>query len=420
MKKFLAVIASVTLLAFAVPAMAQEATTEQRLAALEEAFQCSMKFYGSVRMTTFWLKDNSDFGLARATVRNTSVTNLNHTLQGNARIGGRMQVGDLLGHFEYGHDGNGAGNDVRLRVLTGEWNFGAGKLLIGQTETPTSFFTSTQVVNSDANMLGWGSRYIGRQPMVQLTMGDFKFAAVRPFNDGIHLRSLPGAGLPGFAANDTEYKVPQLQASYTFKNGPLTANLAGAYQTYDVVATNVVAGVPGAERTESIDSYMLALGAIYNIGPAALFGDFSFGQNFAAMESRATGNRSWANAVGAGIAPGSVGAAGANFARPVWDGSSIQDADTVQFLLGFRYKINDMVGFEAAYGQSKSSVEYRGLKAENTRKTYYLQLPITLAKGVFIVPEAGVLDYGEDEFTAAVDVPFGKQKYFGAKWQINF
>jgi len=44
-------------------------------------------------------------------------------------------------------------------------------------------------------------------------------------------------------------------------------------------------------------------------------------------------------------------------------------------------------------------------------QSYYLNMPITLAEGVSIVPEIGVVDYnesGQDEIT-----------YGGAKWQIE-
>lgn len=395
MKKFLAVIASATLLAFAVPAMAQEATSEERLAALEQEFQCSMKFYGSVRMTTFWYRDNNDFNPGR----DGNVTRLDHNMQGNSRIGGRMEVGDLRGHFEYGHTGN-PGNNVGLRTLSGEWNFGPGRLLLGQAETPTTFFTNAQAANSDACMLGWGSRYIGRQPMIQLSMGGFKFAAVRTFQMGGANFSDWSAGSANpaaspFAMNDREVTIPQLQASYTVRAQGLTANIAGAWQTYDVVDTVNFA----SENKKSIDSYMVALGAIYSIGPAALFGDFQFGQNMDNIQGRANGG---------------------GISRPIWDGVSMQDSDTFAFSLGARYRINDMIALEAAYGQSRSKVEANAVTWENTRKTYYLQMPITMARGVFIVPEAGVFDYGDREFTGLPDAPLGKQKYLGAKWQINF
>lgn len=53
---------------------------------------------------------------------------------------------ELTGGFEYG-------SGVNLRKLYGEWNFGAGSLLIGQTYTPLNYFYSNQVYGGDNDLL---------------------------------------------------------------------------------------------------------------------------------------------------------------------------------------------------------------------------------------------------------------------------
>lgn len=52
--------------------------------------------------------------------------------------------------------------------------------------------------------------------------------------------------------------------------------------------------------------------------------------------------------------------------------------------------------------------------------TYYVQLPITLADGVFIVPEIGNYDFGDLKVTGAADTKLGSLLYYGFKTQINF
>jgi len=49
---------------------------------------------------------------------------------------------------------------------------------------------------------------------------------------------------------------------------------------------------------------------------------------------------------------------------------------------------------------------------------WYVNAPITLAKGVFIVPEVGMYDFHDSAVTANLDLK--DFTYFGARWQINF
>ncbi|MCG8567180.1 MAG: hypothetical protein MI747_19060, partial [Desulfobacterales bacterium] len=104
-------------------------------------------FYGSARVNTFITDfENSPFqpkgapALGLATGDDTK--NYEQGLQGNARIGAKVKVNDSLkGRFEYGAlQGN-----ANIRLLYGEWNFGAGSLLVGQNYTPLLLPYSNQV-----------------------------------------------------------------------------------------------------------------------------------------------------------------------------------------------------------------------------------------------------------------------------------
>ncbi|MDT8273254.1 MAG: hypothetical protein RRA35_08675, partial [Desulfomonilia bacterium] len=121
MRKFL-VFLLVTGLVFCIsaPISAQEQTLEARLKALEETIGCWV-FYGSARYTTFYndknlSADSDDAGTTWA-------------LQGNSRIGARVNKDKITGRFEYG-------TGVNLRVLYGAYDFGDGTFLIGQDYTP--------------------------------------------------------------------------------------------------------------------------------------------------------------------------------------------------------------------------------------------------------------------------------------------
>jgi hypothetical protein len=378
MKKLFAVLASLAILAaFAVPASATEGDVESRIKALEEAFQCSWKFYGSARMTTFWEKNS----IEQSVTGLDSDTDLNWGMQGNSRIGAKVKLGDVSGRFEYGHT---AAAGATLRLLYGEWNFGAGKLLLGQDYTPMTFWVSNQVWGGDNDLLGFGQMYTGRQQQIKLTFGNFQIAGLRPTTPGVVF--FPGV--------DTDTSSPKLEACYDIKGGPVKARISGAYQTYDVVRV-----VAGAEDEQSVDSWQIAAGAIYDMGPFFLKGDLYYGENIRNL------GQSSAATVGD---------------RAYWSGTNILDSETLGFALIAGFKLNDTFTFEIGYGQANNEVEDGGYSLEQDVKSYYLNATINLAKNVFIVPEIGKLDYGEIKETGFPDVEMGDMKYFGAKWQINF
>jgi len=378
MKKLFAVLATLSLLAFAVPASAQEGDMEARLKALEEAFQCSWKFYGSARMTTFWEKSSVE----RSVTGLDSDTDLTWAMQGNSRIGASVRLGDIYGRFEYGHT---AAAGATLRLLYGEWNFGAGKLLLGQDYGPMTFWVSNQVWGGDNDLLGFGQLYQGREQQIKLTFGNFQIAAINPVTN---------RAVVGFPQADIDTTIPKLAASYDIKGGPVTARIAGVYQTYDVVRI-----VAGAEDEQSVDAWQIGAGAVYNMGPFFLKGDIYYGENLANMGQSS-------------VAPVAD--------RAAWNGTSMVDAETLGFALIAGFKMNDSITFEIGYGQVNNEIEDGGFKVAQDVKAYYLNATINLAKNVFIVPEIGKLDYGDIERTGLPDSEQGDMKYIGAKWQINF
>jgi len=379
MKKLFAVLASLAILAaFAVPAAAQEGDMEARLKALEEAFQCSWKFYGSARMTTFWEKNDR----LQSVTGLDDDTDMTWAMQGNSRIGASVKLGDVSGRFEYGHT---SANGATLRLLYGEWNFGAGKLLLGQDYTPMTFWVSNQVWGSDNDLLGFGQQYHGREQQIKLIFGNFQIAAINPVTN---------KAVVGFTQADIDTTIPKLAASYDIKGGPVKARISGAYQTYDVVQI-----VGGVEDEQGVDAWQIAAGMIYDIGPFFLKGDLYYGENL----------RNIGQSTVASVAD-----------RAYWNGTNIIDSETLGFALVAGFKMNDSIIFEAGYGQANNEVEDGGFKLSQDVKSYYLNATINLAKNVFIVPEIGKLDYGDIEQTGLADADQGDMKYFGAKWQINF
>jgi hypothetical protein len=301
------------------------------------AYAADWDFFGSARVMT-WVEDLD--------IANTD--NLNMDLQGNARIGAKVKVSDeLTGGFEYG-------TGVNVRKLYGEWNFGGGTFLVGQTYTPLNMFYSNQVYGADTDLLAYGGVYSGRHAMLRLKFGDFQIAAVEP--------SVPAGA---------EVDLPAFEAKYTMSFDSVSLAIAGGYQAYDTTAGDV-------------DSYVLAAGGKAKFGNAFVSGNVYFGEN--------GGDLMWINT---GISDGS--------------GSATADVDNFGFILVAGFKATDVFEFEVGYGWAESDIDGAG---DDEVASYYINSTVTLAPGVFFVPEIGMVDFDET----------GQEEtfYYGAKWQINF
>jgi len=324
-------------------------------------------FYGSARMSTFSTTADPGSG--------DDDTDTNWDLQGNSRIGANVSAGDVSGRFEYGSGPN-------LRILRGTWNFGAGSLLVGQDYTPANFFPSNQVYGGDADLLPYGGIYRGRRPMIQLSFGTFKLALVSP-----NAASDLGSG------SDVDIMLPNFELSYKFKTDMFYVDVFGGYLGYSLDAVTVTAADGTVSRTADADitSYIGGVNLGVNVGPVAIKGSFWLGQNTGPYGMWVTGD-----------------------ADPALVGGDTNDNDTYGFLGVVTFKATDALSFEIGYGYLQHERD-NAVEADDTT-SYYANAVITFAPGVFIVPEVGMIDYGNNMAGAEQ----GDDMYFGAKWQINF
>ena len=317
-------------------------------------------FYGSARVRTFY--DDVDGTGA-------STTNLTHALQGNSRIGARVKVSDTLdGRFEYG----ASSGNANIRHLYGEWTFGPGKLLVGQTDSPLNFALSNQVYDTDANMDPYGGVDAKRQAMVQLTFGDFKIAAIEPDTSDLNL-----------ATPTTEVKLPKVEASYRFDTDNFFVDLAAGYGSYTLKESG---------REYDVDSYIFALGAQARFGKAYLGGDVWVGQNVGPYDFNCSPD-----------------------GDPRVESNALIDNDAYGIMVAGGYKLNDTFSFEAGYGYVAAELDHASYDKDDTT-AYYIQSTVTLADGVFFVPEIGRVDKDKDKS----GTPETDTVYYGVKWQINF
>jgi hypothetical protein len=331
------------------------------------AFSAEWSFYGSARMSTFWTDRDYGDGNVPGIEDADDDFDFEHDLYGNSRIGANVKVSDnLTGRFEYS-------STPGLRLLYGEYDFGGWKLGIGQNYQPFGFFYSSQGFNGDANMLGTGGVYTGRDPAVWAEFGGFKVSLMK-----VNVASVGEA--------DTDITFPQIQAGYNFDIAGFKLKLAGGYQAYDVVDAN--------DDDDDLTAWMVAIGASYNMGPFYIAGDYWTGMN--------TGNLGQATF---GNAPDISASA---------DADGVLDNDSWGFLIVAAFTLSDMLRFEAGYGMAQGDLDDADSEDETT--SYYLNCKINLAKGLFITPEIGYYDLADN--SAGDDE--GDILYYGLKWQINF
>jgi len=341
------------------------------------AYAAEWNFYGSARVNTQFTRVENQAG----TVENT---NLAEWLQTNARVGANVKTSDsLAGRFEYGT----AGGNANIRLLYGEWNFGAGKLLVGQDYSPllnmqsNSVYAQSTAVD-ELDMLFTGYTYGGRVPQLKLTFGDFKIAAITP---------QAGLDAGSTAAASTKVMLPKFEASYRLAQNNWWVLFGAGYQTFDIYG--------GANQTGndvSVNSYIGALTAGITFGPATFSAGVFGGQNSGSFAL--------------------IGASDTAFlsggrARYVAATNTVIDNDVIGYTLVGTYKASDMFTFEAGVGSVKTELDQAGSTKDDVIQ-YYIQSVITLAPGVSITPELGKVDFrqnGQSDNT-----------YLAAKWQINF
>jgi hypothetical protein len=308
--------------------------------------------------------------------------------QGNSRIGANVKVNDQIG------GGFEMSDSFGKRKLFGTYTFGNGsQLLIGQTYNPLDIFYSDSVFDGDGDLLGLGSFYTGRLPMIQWKMGGFKVALVQPNSTGALID-------PAYAATVTDAnsysQLPKIEANYKFSGDMFFINVGAGYNSLEFQWIDAV-----GQKEESIDSYVVAVGGGLNFGALYLNVAGHMGQNLGNYGAYNPMEGSWGRGDNDTIFVDATG--------------TLKDNDAYGYLAVLGFKASEMFNIEAGYGFQSYELDVPGAQ-EDEAVQYYLNCTINIAPGFFIVPEVGMIDFKDDPTGAEQ----GDVSYLGAKWQINF
>jgi len=359
-------------------------------------------FYGSARMATWYQSGDAPALLNANDNGNLDVrdSELAWDLSLESVIGAKVKHQNLSGYFEYG-------GQADLRLLYGVWKpFGeqSWELLVGQAYTPlASLVYSNQDYRDDDNLRSTGQPWDVRKPMIQVKYSGFKLAFIQvsgssdlgvTYADG-------GQTRPG----DVDVLIPKIQAGYHHDWDRVFVDIIGGYQTYRIE------DLLGGGQDFDIDSYIVGGGGGVTIGAAYVRGFVWYGQNAEQFDLTS-------------LSPESLNGNPVTGAQVVLDANGnavdVQDTNNLGAMGVIGYKLNDMFAFEGGYGYLKNTNDvYDRLSGnDSVIQTWYVQATITLARGVFIIPEAGQYDYGDSALTPDKDLR--DFWYAGAKWQIDF
>jgi hypothetical protein len=369
------------------------------------AFAADWAFYGSQRMATFYVYD--DFGDFERSDGETDDWGVQWDFQGNSRFGAKVKADKVSGQIELSMQGTDGGDvDVGTRRAYGTWKFADNaSLKVGKDYSPATRFLSGQVFGGDAGLLGLGDFYGRRPGQLGLQIGGFEIAAItNALTTGGYSITPAGGGPPITAAgvaptgSDVDNNFPKLEASWMLKFGSFDIRPFGGFQYFKVSSTDATEAADTLVDDLDVISYVVGIDSMLNIGAFYVGGQVSYGINW--------DNANWSRP----LVGGSAGS------KALLDGNDdVKDTKTWMAMAVVGLKFTDTLTFEVGGGYRSDEPDVDDVE-EDECWNIYGQAVITLAPGVFLIPEVGYLDklenfLGEDE---------GYQWYAGAKWQIDF
>lgn len=332
------------------------------------------------------------------------------------RFGAKFAAGDVTGRYEIDARGGAAGatgniesdagasrlGNLRLRLAYGEWNFGSGKLLVGQN------YPLFDAAVSGVNYLSGGLMPYGgigysdaRTSQIRLTFGNLKIAflptdtsvlngtAAVTDSGGDTITAANAANTAGFT--DVDVSTPKVEVRYGLDLGPGKIDLIGGYQTYDIDAT-----VNGGKSVD-VTSFVTAVRGKFNF--EALY--FNFGLSY-----RENG--------------GPYDAWTVVDETPAFNATNTDliDVETIGVVGALGFKLSDTCTLEASYSKLMSD-QGGTLTNEDDAQAYAFMAKFTMAPGVYIIPELLILD-NEDVVVNGVSANQSETTVFGVFWRIDF
>ncbi len=358
------------------------------------AFAADWNFYGSARVETAYQFQESDYNKSVNKLDETT-TDLIFNLSSMSRVGAKVKSGNLEGRVELN-------SNVGVRLLYGQYDFGSFKLLIGQDWDPVNDLNFGQIYSAENGLGGQGTVFTGRHAQIKATFGDFQVAIIEPYHGGFMETNKTGA--TKYAGTERSM-LPKLEAKFAQKIGDIDYAVMGGYQmtTIENYTTPNANGIKEIDEDDVVNAFIVGANMVYYFGDYKIMASLSYGYNQANYGATADDS-------------GNILAQG----KAYYNDGDLENQQTFMGAIGFGGKISDMMAFELGYGYrfDKLSEEPDGWDGDTGQtNTLYANMPITLAKGMFVIPEVDYINLGDRMYDGKNR---GNLIYVGAKWQVNF
>ena len=368
------------------------------------AMAADWSFYGSERMATYY--NYKDFGDNQVAGQDNDAGTL-WFFQGNSRFGAKVKADKVSGLIELATQasstdsaGDGA---VNTRRAYGVWQFADNaSLKVGKDYYPvTDNNMSNQVFDGDNNLEGNGLFYGRRPSYIGLYLGGFEFAALTPAygqNPGSTQGTSPNLnGVQGATNGDPDAYLPKFEAAYQWKFDAGYIRPFAGFQYYKISAADT------GTVTDKLGHLLLRSRHRHPVEHRRHLCErevASWGMNWSSSNCYSGANASTSS-----------------LPYLKTNGQDVADVYSWSALLVGGLKFTDTLKFEAGGGYRSDNADGApGFSQKDDSWIVYGQAVITLAPGVYLIPEVGYYDYMDN--VAGNDQ--GYQWYAGAKWQIDF
>jgi hypothetical protein len=349
-----------------------------------------VSLYGSARFRTYYSSvddgtpgadedDDMEWRIGHLTRFGANFTS--DKITGKFEMDARAGKEGVTGNIESDSGASSLGN-MRLRHLWGQWDFGAGKLMIGQNfpllDAPVS---GINYYSGGLQKFGGMGYDVARTSQIRLTFGDFRIAFLSPDTS----KTTPSAAL-----EEVNTTFPKVELRYDMKVDAFSLSFMGGWQNYEVEDYD------GTKRTEDITSYVIGARAKANFGPAYAGLGLNYRQN------------------GDNYGMWTVSAK----EQAVFQGNDLKDSDAFGVVAALGWKVNDMFTLEGSYAYLTSEQD-TSLNNEDDVICWGVMAKITMAPGVYIIPEL-IFQDNKDKIDDGVVDDQGDATIFGVFWRIDF
>jgi hypothetical protein len=381
MKKLLLLLAAISMVAaFTVSAMAS-----------------TIDFYGSARYSTFYI--SSDSGFDDYEENDTTDADFQwQLLAATTRFGAKVKAGDGISGVIELRPGS-------VRHWYGTWKITPTIALhAGQQWAPINYFESNQA-REDWGMGGFGalgtSRDVGLVFDISLGEGmGLKIGLMNPETDQAGTLAINSAGQKD---GEVDTFLPKIEVNFSLGlSDAMKLNIAFGYNQFTDDTSD------GDGEDYSVASFVM--GVMFNMNLDAFYFtvDLWYASNAGDYDDDLV-NAGYSSAAGNNVN---------NQAEAQIEDESVKNASTVGYLFVIGFKVSDTITVEGNIGYITSTAGIEDAEAVSML-TIAFTAPITLAKGVTVVPELGYISV-DDANEENDDNSNATEFWLGAKWQIDF